>query len=106
MRILIDECVPRRLISVFAEYEAMSVPYMGWSGKKNGELLKLMLESGFELFVTVDQNLQYQQNLKDSKISVLVLQADTNSYDDLLKLAPSIHAALAAFEPGKIYVIK
>ncbi len=106
MRVLIDECVPRRLISIFAEYEAMSVPYMGWSGKKNGELLRLMTEAKFDVFVTVDQNLQYQQNLQSTNISILVLHAETNSYNDLLSLAPAIHATLLKLKPSTIYVIK
>ncbi len=106
MRILIDECLPRRFISVFAEYEAMSVPYMGWSGKKNGELLKLMVEANFQVFVTVDQNLQYQQNLQNTQISVLILHAPTNSYNDLLMLVPKIHTTLATLKPSSIYVIE
>ena len=106
MRILIDECIPRRFLSVFSGYEAMSVPYMGWAGKKNGVLLKLMIEAGFDAFVTVDQNLQYQQNLQGANISILVLHAATNSYDDLLILAPAIYATLAELQPSRIYVIK
>ncbi len=100
MRILIDECVPRRFISVFSDYEAVSVSYMGWSGKKNGELLKLMTDAKFNVFITVDQNLQ------NTQVSFLVLQAATNSYRDLLVLVPAIHATLAAIEPGRIYAIK
>lgn len=106
MRILIDECIPRRFLRVFAEYDAMSVPYMGWSGKKNGELLRLMLEARFDVFVTVDQNLQYQQNLHDADISILVLHGTTNGYDDLLKLVPKIHSTLEIAKPRNIYVIK
>jgi hypothetical protein len=98
--------MPRRFLSVFNEYEAVSVPYMGWAGKKNGVLLKLMIEAGFDAFVTVDQNLQYQQNLQKANISILVLHAATNSYDDLLTLAPAIHATIANLQPSKIYVIK
>ena len=106
MRILIDECVPRRFVGVFSEYDAVSVPYMGWSGKKNGELLKLMLDAGFNIFITVDQNLQYQQNLKNASISVMVLHAETNSYDDLLVLVPKIKAAISVIQPSTVYVIK
>ena len=79
---------------------------MGWSGKKNGELLKLMVDAGFQIFVTVDQNLTYQQNLQNAKISVLVLHAATNSYDDLLMLVPAIHATLATIKPSSVYVIR
>jgi hypothetical protein len=63
MRILLDECVPRRLARELAGHDVRTVPEMGWSGKRNGELLQLMAGQGFEVFLTVDQNLRYQQNL-------------------------------------------
>lgn len=106
MRILIDECVPRRLLGVFADYNVATVPYMGWSGKKNGELLKLMIDEGFNIFITVDQNLQYQQNMKGAAIAILVLYAETNSYDDLLALVPRIKETIPIVKPGTVYVIK
>jgi hypothetical protein len=64
MRILIDECVPRRLRREPPTHDVRTVAEMGWSGKKNGELLRLMNDNGFEVLLTVDQNLRHQQNLK------------------------------------------
>lgn len=64
MRILLDESLPEKLKKEFnGNYEVWTVRDKGWLGQKNGALLKLMAESGFELFVTVDRNLPYQQNL-------------------------------------------
>ena len=64
MKILLDESLPRKLRYDFGEeHEVFTVRDKGWLGKKNGELLKLMTEDKFELFVTVDRNLPYQQNL-------------------------------------------
>ena len=63
MRILLDECAPRPLKRELADYEIRTVVAMGWSGKKNGELLRLMSQEGFTILLTTDQNLRYQQNL-------------------------------------------
>jgi hypothetical protein len=63
MRILFDECVPRRLCLSLTGHDIHTVPEMGWSGRRNGELLELMIVAKFELFITVDQNLRYQRNL-------------------------------------------
>lgn len=106
MRILLDECVPRPLKREFASHDAHTVPEMGWSGKKNGELLALMGPQCFEVFVTVDQNLSYQQNLRAANLAVIVLAAPSNRVIDLLPLMPSVHAALAAIKPGDLVEIR
>ena|SRR5207244_314351 len=100
MRILLDECVPRPLRRELPGHDVRTVPEMGWSGKRNGELLQLMAAASFEAFVTVDQNLRHQQNLKATKIAVVVLVAPTNRLADLVPLVPKLHAALAAVQPG------
>ncbi|MEH2271751.1 MAG: DUF5615 family PIN-like protein [Nostoc sp.] len=64
MRILLDECVPRPLRRELTDYEVRTVVEMGWSGKKNGELLQLMIQESFTILLTTDQNLRYQQNLQ------------------------------------------
>ena len=63
MKILIDECLPRKLKYTLSDHDAITVPEAGWAGKKNGELLRLMSEENFEVFITVDSNMQYQQQL-------------------------------------------
>jgi len=89
MRVLLDECVPRRLGRVLADFDVRTVPEEGWAGKKNGELLGLASVS-FDVFVTIDQNLQHQQNLRDAEIAIVVLESPTNRYDDLLPLVPRL----------------
>jgi hypothetical protein len=64
MRILLDECVPRRLRQELPGHDVRTVQELGWSGKKNGELLQLMAGQGFEVLVTVDQSIRHQQNLQ------------------------------------------
>lgn len=105
MRIFIDECVPRRFARELSEYDVSTPQQLGWLGKKNGELLKLLVEQRFDVFITIDQNLQYQQNLKETSVAVLVLSSRSNRYDDLKLLASSVHARLRSFVAGEIYII-
>jgi hypothetical protein len=86
-------------------HDVRTVPEMGWSGKKNGELLQLMAAKGFEVFITVDQTLRYQQNLQAAAVAVVVLVAASNRLTDLLPLMPSARAALASIKPGAVVEI-
>lgn len=75
---------------------------MGWSGRKNGELLKLMAQAGFEVLLTTDQNLRFQQNLAAHPAALVVLLANSNRLSDLIPLMPQLHAALASILPGAV----
>jgi hypothetical protein len=105
MRILLDECVPRRLGREFAGHDVRTVPEMGWSGKKNGELLQLMTGQGFEVLLTVDQSIRHQQNLQTAGVAVLVLVAPSNRLADLVPLVPSAQSALGSIKPGDVVEI-
>lgn len=102
MHILLDECVPRPLKRELAAYRVKTVVEMGWSGKKNGELLQLMSQSGFTLLLTTDQNLRYQQNLEQAGVAVLVLVARSNRLSDLIPLMPEVCRLLATVVPGQV----
>lgn len=78
MRILLDECVDRRFARELPGHDVRTVPQMGWSGIKNGALMKIV-EADFDIFVTVDRNLSYQENLPKYDISLIVLRAVSNS---------------------------
>ena len=96
MKILLDESLPRKLRNDFGEgHEVLTVRDMGWLGKKNGELLGLMTENNFELFVTVDRNLPYQQNLEGLTLTIVVLCAHDNTRETLRLLIPKIFERLA-----------
>jgi predicted nuclease of predicted toxin-antitoxin system len=96
MKILVDESCPRKLRNDFsAEHEVWTVRDKDWLGKKNGELLKLMVEAGFELFVTVDRNLPYQQNTENLPIPIVVLCASDNRRETLQQLIPKIFERLS-----------
>jgi len=75
---------------------------MGWSSKRNGELLKLMLAAGFEALLTVDQGLEFEQNVRKSGIAVVLIAARTNRLKELRPLVPQILAALARITPGDL----
>lgn len=102
MQVLLDECVPRPLKRELPDYQVRTVVEMGWSGKKNGELLQLMSEEGFTVLLTTDRNLQYQQNLQQAGIAVVVMVASSNRLLDLIPLIPKVGNALAQVTPGQV----
>jgi hypothetical protein len=102
MRILLDECAPRPLKRELADYEIRTVVEMGWSGKKNGELLKLMSQEGFTILLTTDQNLRYQQNLEQAGVAVVVLIARSNRLPDLVPLILDVRSILNTIVPGQV----
>jgi predicted nuclease of predicted toxin-antitoxin system len=96
MKILLDESLPRKLKDDFgADHEVWTVRDKGWLGKKNGELLMLLKESSFDLFVTVDRILKFQQNLKIISLTIIVLCAPNNRRNSLKILIPKIFQQLA-----------
>jgi hypothetical protein len=105
MRILIDECAPRRLRQELPGHDVHTVAEMGWSGKKNGELLQLMARQSFEVLLTVDQSIRHQQNLQAAGVAVVVLIAPSNRLADLLPLMPSVLSALGSIKPGNVVEI-
>lgn len=102
MRILLDECAPRPLKRELGDYEIRTVVEMGWSGKKNGELLRLMSQEGFTVLLTTDQNLRYQQNLQQAGVAVIVLVASSNRLPDLIPLMPDVRDVLNTIAPGDV----
>ena len=75
MRVLLDEQLPRHLTRELAVHDVRTVRQQGWTGTKNGELLRRAVAAGFEVFLTADQNLQFQQNLAQLRLAVVVLAA-------------------------------
>jgi len=102
VRLLLDECVPRPLKRELAGHDVSTVLERGWSSKRNAELLRLMLAEGFEGFLTVDQNVPFQQNVAASGIAVLVVVARTNRLKELRPLVPGILDALRRVKPGQV----
>lgn len=103
MRILIDECAPKalKMALVAAGYDCETVQEAGWSGKENGELLGLA-DAGFDVLITLDQNLRYQQNLTGRKIALIILRARSNRVPDLQPHFHSCIQALRNIQPGTV----
>jgi hypothetical protein len=99
MRVLLDECVPRKLGRELSGHDVLTVTERGWSGVKNGKLLTLA-EAEFEVFLTVDQNLKYQQNLEAFDIGVILLVARNNRLRTLMPLMPEVRAVLENIGAG------
>ena len=101
---LLDECVDWRLGRELAFHEVKTARQMGWTALKNGELLALA-SAHFDVFVTVDRNLSFQQDIVSIPIAVLVLQARTNRLADLRPLVPRLLLAIEAGRPGVVKFI-
>ena len=104
MKILLDECIDRRLAQEITGHEVVTVPQAGWAGIKNGDLLRLA-QKQFDVFVTVDRNLSFQQYLPGFTIAIIVLQAPTNRLNDLRPLVPQLTRMLPLIPKGEMRII-
>jgi predicted nuclease of predicted toxin-antitoxin system len=105
MRVLLDECLPKKLKREVAADLVRSVPEMGWAGTKNGALLRLA-EREFDVLLTNDQNLEHQQNLRQFDLAVVVLIAPTNDIEDLRPLMPAANEAISVIRAGEIKYVE
>ncbi len=101
MKVLLDECVDRRLARELTAFDVRTVADLGWAGITNGELLsRAALE--FDVFLTVDRNLPFQQHLPKYQIAVILVEAVSNRLSDLVKLAPQIVAVIPKAPGGTV----
>jgi predicted nuclease of predicted toxin-antitoxin system len=114
MKILIDEQLPTKLKYRFAEsgYEVFTVRDMEWLGKKNGDLLKVMAANSFNVLLTNDKNLYYQQRVSALNFSIVNINTWTNRYDNILQILDLIKDTLKLVETdlqikqyGKYYIV-
>ena len=105
MKILLDECVTKHLKPHLTDHEVLTVREMQWGGIKNGKLLALCVENGFEMLLTIDKNLQYQQNLDKYPLIIVVLNSFTSTIEELALFLPAFHAQLPSFEKHYVYLI-
>ena len=99
MKILLDHCVPTPLRKLLAAYSIQIVHDLGWARLRNGELIAIAEQAGFELMITSDKNLSYQQNLAARRLAILVLP--TNNWIALKAMATEIEHAVATMRPGE-----
>lgn len=105
MKILLDECIPRKFKNSFPGRDCSTVPENGYAGKKNGELLRFAETAGFNVFVTLDRGLEYEQNLQGRKIAIIFLRARSNRLGDLLPLVFEVLKAVDSIGPGEIMIV-
>jgi len=106
MRILLDECLPARLRRDLTGHEVQTVPRAGWAGCENGNLLRLISDSGkFDVFLTMDKNLPHQHKPDDLPFAVVVLRARSNRYEDTQPIMPEVVRRLPEFQRGNVYIL-
>ncbi len=106
MRVLLDENLPHQLRGLFEDnMEVVTVSYRGWQGQGNGELLRIA-ENEFDAFITMDQGIPNQQNLSDIKIGIIVLEAESNRFENLSPLMPEVNAVLKTLKNGQIVHVR
>ena len=106
MKILLDECVTKHLKPYLTDHEVRTVREMDWSGIKNGKLLSLCVDNYFDILLTIDKNLQYQQNLDKYPVTVVVLNSFTSDIEELITFLPFFLKQLSGFDKHKAYLIK
>jgi hypothetical protein len=102
MRVLLDECIDEALRHGITGHDCQTCRYAGLKGLTNGRLLAAAEQAGFEVIITVDRNIQYQQSLRDRGIALVILEARTTNIDDLLVLLPDVLSALDVLKSGDV----
>jgi predicted nuclease of predicted toxin-antitoxin system len=105
MKILLDECVTKKLRKHLNEFEVYTINDLGWRGKKNGELINLCIEHDFEIFLSIDKNLTYQQSLSGQLLIVVILNTSSSKIEELIKFLPGFKNQITAFKKGNAYLI-
>ena len=105
MKILLDECVTKHLKPHLPDHEVYTVREMGWGGIKNGRLMALCVENGFDVLLTIDKNLQYQQNLERYPLMIVVLNSANSKVEELVLFLPAFEIQLPNFQKNKAYII-
>jgi len=104
MRLLLDECMPRRFGRALTEHHVATVQSMRWRGLKNGALLQ-RARGEFDVFITVDRGIPHQQNLKNETLAIIVLRAFSNDAEVLMALLPKTREVLRSIQPGEVVVV-
>ncbi len=102
MKLLLDECVPRKLKKSLLGHDCQTVPEQGLAGKKNGELLSLAEAAGFQVFLTIDQGIEHEQNLKARGIAVILVRAKSSRLADLQPYTAEILHILQSIQRGQL----
>lgn len=105
MKILLDECVTKRLKKHLETFEVFTVRELNLGGTKNGELLTYCVENNFDILLTIDKNLLYQQNLEKYPLTIVVLNCQTSKIEDLVNFLPSFKSKVGMFQKHAAYIV-
>jgi hypothetical protein len=105
MKLLLDECLPIKLKSLFPNLEVKTVNEMGWKSVKNGTLLNIAVENKFDFLITIDKKLEYQHDIHAMDIGVIVFEVEKCKLEFLSPLVPKIINQLYSFKRGEVYYI-
>ena len=106
MKILLDECITKRLKPHLSEFEVFTVSEMKWNGIKNGKLMALCTDNNFQLLLTIDKNLMFQQNLDKYELTIAVFNCLTSKLEELVLFVPSFKSQVNRLEKHKAYIIE
>ena len=102
MKIIIDECLPKRVVQLFAKHEVWTVPQIGLSGSTDTILLDELNARGIDVFITIDGNIEYQQQFQNRVFGTIVIRSVSNRFSDLLHLKEALVKAVMTVTPGNI----
>ena len=105
MKILLDECVTKKLKQYLSEYDVFTVSEMNWSGVKNGKLMTLCVDFSFDILLTIDKNLMFQQNLDKYNVTIAVFNSSSSKINDIVVLLESFKRQINEFDKHKAYLI-
>lgn len=105
MKILLDECVTKHLKPYLTDHEVFTVRELKWSGIKNGKLMTRCVEHHFDILLTIDKNLQFQQNLDKFALTIVVLNSFTSKAEELVMFLPVLRSQIEQLEKHKAYLI-
>jgi len=109
MKVLLDECITKRIkphLSYLEDFEFYTVVEMGWSGVKNGKLMSLCVIHHFDMILTIDKNMMFQQNLEKYPITIIVLNSLSSKLEELILFIPPFSKQILQFEKNKAYIIE
>jgi len=106
MKILLDECVNKRLKSHLDGFEVYTVNEMEWCGVKNGKLMSLCVANQFDIILTIDKNIIHQQNLEKYPVTIVVFNTSNSKMEELILFIPSFQKQIHHFEKHIAYVIE
>ncbi|HLF47662.1 MAG TPA: DUF5615 family PIN-like protein [Chitinophagaceae bacterium] len=106
MKILLDECVTKRLKPHLPQHEVATVAEKEWSGVKNGQLMAAAVAEGFDILLTIDKNIRQQQNIGNYPLIVVILNSPSSKVEMLVTFLPSFEKQIPAFAKGNAYLVE